>query len=80
MLDKDFYAEPDKNKASYNLDFVLKEMAYSVSKDCSAERHEKVTQPIIITGSRIGVFRNAKLIPTARASMLVATASTKSIE
>ena len=39
---------------------------------------KKVVQPIIIAGSRIGVLRNAKLIPTKRESILIATASARS--
>ena len=35
---------------------------------------KKVVQPIIIAGSRIGVLRNAKLIPTKREYILIETA------
>ena len=61
---------------------VLRELGFEVAEkeNLTQKDMKKVTQPIIITGSRIGVLRNAKLIPTARASILVAIASTRSTE
>ena len=41
-----------------------------------ATEKAKVVQPIIAIAGRIFTLRNAKVMPTARASMLVAIAST----
>jgi hypothetical protein len=41
VFGKDLSAKPNKDKASYNFDFVLKERTYPVSQDRSAKRYKK---------------------------------------
>jgi hypothetical protein len=59
---------------------VLEKVTHFTPRYAPNKDIKKVTEPIIIAGSRMDDFRNAKLIPTIRASILVATASARSTE
>lgn len=75
MLQQDFDAHQNQDQSAGNFSFGFEFGAEQVPDFYAQHGEKKATMPIQAAAGRIGVFKKAKPTPTARASILVATAS-----